>query len=62
MHTQLGIGQLNVTVPEGVHVVVNGRSVGRQSTECCPSNLRVDRPSGGGTLFLDADVGAGARP
>ena len=68
VHAQLGIGQLNVTVPEGVRVVVDGHAgvgsvtaFGRQSTECCPSNLRVDRPgvSGGGTLFLDADVGAG---
>ncbi len=68
VHAQLGIGQLNVTVPDGVRVVVDGHAgvgsitaFGRQSKECCPSNLRLDRPgvSGGGTLFLDADVGAG---
>jgi phage shock protein PspC (stress-responsive transcriptional regulator) len=68
VHAQLGIGQLNVTVPAGVRVVVHGHAgvgsvtaLGRQSKECCPSSLRVDRPgvSGGGTLYLDAEVGAG---
>jgi hypothetical protein len=68
VHAQLGIGQLNVTVPDGVRVVVHGHAgvgsvtaFGRQSEECCPSNLHVDRPgaSGGGTLVLDAEVGAG---
>ena len=68
VHAQLGIGQLNVTVPDGVRVVVDGHAgvgsvtaFGRQSKECCPSSLRLDRPgvSGDGTLFLDADVGAG---
>jgi cell wall-active antibiotic response 4TMS protein YvqF len=68
VHAQLGIGQLNVTVPDGVRVVVDGQAgvgsitaFGRQSKECCPSNLSLVRPgrSGGGTLFLDADVGAG---
>ena len=68
VHAQLGIGQLNVTVPDGVHVVVDGHAgvgsvtaFGRQSQECCPSSLHLDRPgvSGDGTLFLDADVGAG---
>jgi len=68
VHAQLGIGQLNVTVPDGVRVVVDGHAgvgsitaFGRQSGECCPSNLDFVRPGepGGGTLFLDADVGAG---
>jgi phage shock protein PspC (stress-responsive transcriptional regulator) len=68
VHAQLGIGQLNVTVPDGVRVVVHGHAgvgsvtaFGRQSKACCPSNLHVDRPgaSGGGTLVLDAEVGAG---
>ncbi len=68
VHAQLGIGQLNVTVPDGVRVVVDGHAgvgsitaFGRQSKECCPSNLRLVRPgaAGSGTLFLDADVGAG---
>ena len=68
VHAQLGIGQLNVRVPDGVRVVVDGHAgagsvtaFGRRSDECCPSNLHVVRRGapGGGTLFLDADVGAG---
>ena len=65
---QLGIGQLNVTVPDDVRVVLDGHvgagsvsAFGRQSTECCPTDVHVVRPgvAGGGTLVLDADVGAG---
>jgi phage shock protein PspC (stress-responsive transcriptional regulator) len=68
VHTQLGIGQLNVRVPDAVRVVVDGHAgvgsvtaFGRRSDECCKSNLHVVRRGtpGGGTLFLDADVGAG---
>ena len=65
---QLGIGQLNVTVPDDVRVVVDGHvgagsvsAFGRQSNECCPTDVHVVRPgvAGGGTLVLDAEVGAG---
>ncbi len=65
---QLGIGQLNVTVPDDVRVVLDGHvgagsvsAFGRQSNECCPTDVKVVRPgvARGGTLVLDADVGAG---
>jgi phage shock protein PspC (stress-responsive transcriptional regulator) len=68
VHAQLGIGQLNVTVPTGVRVVVDGHAgvggvtaFGRSSHECCPTDVHLVRPGvpGGGTVFLDADVGAG---
>jgi phage shock protein PspC (stress-responsive transcriptional regulator) len=68
VHAQLGIGQLNVTVPDDVRVVVDGHvgagsvtAFGRTSDECCPTDVRLVRPgtAGGGTLLLDADVGAG---
>jgi phage shock protein PspC (stress-responsive transcriptional regulator) len=69
VHAQLGIGQLNVTVPEGVRVVVDGHAgigsitvFGQQSHECCPTDVHLVRPgvaAGTGTLILDAEVGAG---
>ena len=68
VHAQLGIGQLNVTVPDDVRVVLDGHvgagsvsAFGRQSNECCPTDVHMVRPgvAGGGTLVLDADVGAG---
>jgi hypothetical protein len=68
VHAQLGIGQLNVTVPEGVRVVVDGHAgagsvtaFGQQSDECCPTDVHLVRPgtAGRGTLLLDAEVGAG---
>ena len=68
VHAQLGIGQLNVTVPRGVRVVVDGHAgagsvtaFGDQSDECCPTDVHLVRSGapGGGRLLLDADVGAG---
>jgi phage shock protein PspC (stress-responsive transcriptional regulator) len=68
VHAQLGIGQLNVTVPTGVRVVVDAHAgvgsvtaFGDSSHECCPTDVHVVRSGspGGGTLHLDADVGAG---
>jgi hypothetical protein len=34
---------------------------GEQSDECCPTDVHLVRPgtAGGGTLLLDAEVGAG---
>ena len=69
VHAQLGIGKLNVTVPEGVRVVVDAhagagsiRAFGKGSEECCPSDMHLVRRgvAGAGTVILDADVGAGA--
>jgi hypothetical protein len=68
VHAQLGIGQLNVTVPVDVRVVVDGHAgagsvtvFGRQFDECCPTDVHLvgAGAAGGGTLVLDADVGAG---
>jgi phage shock protein PspC (stress-responsive transcriptional regulator) len=68
VHAQLGIGQLNVTVPPGVRVVVDGHAAlgsitafGTKSEACCPTDVHLVRPGlrGRGTLVLDADVGAG---
>lgn len=68
VHAQLGIGQLNVTVPADVRVVVDGHvgagsvtAFGRTAKECCPTDLHLVRPGtpGGGTLLLDTEVGAG---
>jgi hypothetical protein len=68
VHAQLGIGQLNVTVPTGVRVVLDAHAgvggvtaFGDASHECCPTDVHRVRPGvpGGGTLHLDADVGAG---
>jgi hypothetical protein len=68
VHAQLGIGQLNVTVPTGVRVVLDAHAgvggvtaFGDSSHECCPTDVHRVRPGvpGGGTLHLDADVGAG---
>ena len=68
MHAQLGIGQLNVTVPADVRVVVDGHvgagsvtAFGRTSKECCPTDVHRVRPGtpGGGTLVLETEVGAG---
>ena len=68
VHAQLGIGQLNVTVPEGVRVVLDGHvgaggitAFGASSHECCPTEVHLVRRGvpGGGTLVLDADAGAG---
>jgi hypothetical protein len=68
VQARLGIGQLNVTVPDGVRVVVdahaNAGSVtvfGRNTRDCCPTDLSmVERGTpGGGTLYVDAQVGAG---
>lgn len=68
VHAQLGIGQLNVTVPTGVRVVLDAHAgvggvtaFGDSSHECCPTDVHHVRPGvpGGGTVHLDADVGAG---
>ncbi len=68
LHAQVGIGQLDVTVPEGVRVVVDGhvgvgalRAFGRDPDRCCPTEVHLVRPgvAGGGTLRVDAEVGAG---
>src|SRR5262249_47797067 len=68
VHARVGIGQLNVTVPRGVRVVLDAHAglggvtaFGDSAHECCPTDVRVVRPGapGGGTLSLDLDVGAG---
>jgi phage shock protein PspC (stress-responsive transcriptional regulator) len=68
VHAQLGIGQLNVTVPRGVRVVVDGHAgagsitvFGTTHQECCPSDLRLVQRgiAGEGTVLIDAEVGAG---
>jgi hypothetical protein len=68
VHAQLGIGEINVTVPGDVRVVVDGHAgvggvtaFGEPSDECCPTEVNgvwagIPRA---GTLFLDADVGVG---
>jgi hypothetical protein len=64
----LGIGQLNVTVPTGVRVVLDAHAgiggvttFGASAHECCPTDVHrvVAGTPRGGTLYLDADVGAG---
>jgi predicted membrane protein len=68
VHAQLGIGQLNVTVPTGVRVVLDAHAgfggvtaFGDSAHECCPTDVHVVQSGapGGGTLHLDAEVGAG---
>ena len=68
VRVQVGIGQLNVTVPTGVRVVLDAHAgaggvtaFGRSAHECCPTDVhRVSSgTSGGGVLYLDAEVGAG---
>jgi phage shock protein PspC (stress-responsive transcriptional regulator) len=68
VRAQVGIGQLNLTVPEGVRVVLDAHAgaggvtaFGRSARECCPTDVRRVSPgtSGGGVLYLDAEVGAG---
>ncbi len=68
VHAAVGIGDLDVFVPDGVRVVVDGHSgagsvsvFGRRSETCCPTDVRRVRPgvAGGGSLHLDAEVGAG---
>jgi phage shock protein PspC (stress-responsive transcriptional regulator) len=67
VHAQVGIGQLDVTVPTGVRVVVDAhvgvgaaRLFGSDSDECCPTDAHVVRGTpGGGTVRIDAEVGAG---
>jgi phage shock protein PspC (stress-responsive transcriptional regulator) len=68
VRAQLGVGQLNVTVPAGVRVVLDAHAgvggvtvFGRSAHHCCPTDVhRIARgTAGGGTLYLDADVGAG---
>jgi phage shock protein PspC (stress-responsive transcriptional regulator) len=68
VRAQLVIGQLNVTVPTGVRVVLDAHvgaggvtAFGRSAHECCPTDVHRVSPGtvGGGTLYLDADVGAG---
>ena len=68
VQARLGIGQLNVTVADGVRVVVgahvNAGSVtafGHMTRDCCPTDLDlVERgTAGNGTLYVDARVGAG---
>jgi phage shock protein PspC (stress-responsive transcriptional regulator) len=68
VHAQVGIGQLDVTVPEAVRVVVDAhvgvgaaRVFGHDPDTCCPTDVHVLRRGtpGGGTLRLDTEVGAG---
>jgi phage shock protein PspC (stress-responsive transcriptional regulator) len=86
VRAQVGIGQLNVTVPTGVRVVLDAHpgaghpaprvplspppphagaggvtAFGRSAHECCPTDVHRTSPGGpgGGTLYLDANVGAG---
>lgn len=64
----VGIGDLDVLVPEGVRVVVDGHAgagsvsaFGRRTQTCCPTDVWRVSPgiAGGGTLRIDAKVGAG---
>ncbi|HEX5585838.1 MAG TPA: LiaF domain-containing protein, partial [Acidimicrobiia bacterium] len=68
VHAALGIGKLDVIVPDGVRVVADGHAgagtvivFGRRTRDCCPVDVRRVRPGdvGGGTLRLTAEVGAG---
>jgi phage shock protein PspC (stress-responsive transcriptional regulator) len=68
VEARLGIGQVNVTVPDDVRVVVDAHAnagsitaFGGNTRDCCPTDLDlVERGvPGGGTLYVDAQVGAG---
>jgi hypothetical protein len=68
VHAAVGIGDLDVFVPDGVRVVVDGHSgagsvsvFGRRAETCCPTDVTRVRPgvAGGGSVHLDAEVGAG---
>jgi phage shock protein PspC (stress-responsive transcriptional regulator) len=68
VNARVGIGQLNVTVPRGVRVVLDAHAgvggvtaFGDSAHECCPTDVHTMRAgdAGGGTLTLDLDVGAG---
>jgi predicted membrane protein len=68
VRAQLGIGRLNVVVPPGARVVVDGHSgvgdvvlFGDGTKQCCPTDVRrLHRgTAGAGTLHLVARVGAG---
>ena len=64
----LGIGELDVYVPDDVRVVLDGHAgagsvhtFGRDSNQCCPTDVARTRPGlpGAGTLHLVAEVGVG---
>ena len=68
VHASVGIGDLDVLVPDGVRVVVDGHAgagsvsaFGRRTETCCPTDIRRVRPGidTAGTLRIDAEVGAG---
>ena len=68
VHATVGLGKLQVLVPDGVRVVVHGHAgagsvhaFGARTKDCCPTDVRHVRPGdpGGGRLVLDAEVGAG---
>ena len=68
VHASVGIGDLDVLVPDGVRVVVDGHAgagsvsaFGRRTQTCCPTDVRRVRPgvADSGTLRVDAEVGAG---
>jgi hypothetical protein len=68
VRARVGIGRLDVSVPDGVRVVLDAHAgaggvtaFGRSARECCPTDVHRVSPgtAGGGTLYLDADVGAG---
>ena len=68
VRAQLGIGRLNVVVPQDTRVVVNAHSgvgdvvvFGHRTRDCCPTDVRRVQAgvAGGGTLRLAARVGAG---
>ncbi len=57
-----------MTVPTGVRVVLDAHAgaggvttFGRSAHECCPTDVHLvsSGTSGGGVLYLDAEVGAG---
>ncbi|MET0629188.1 MAG: LiaF domain-containing protein, partial [Acidimicrobiia bacterium] len=68
MKAALGIGKLDVVLPDDVRVVVDGHAgagtviaFDRRTRDCCPVDVRRVHPGtpGGGTLRLTAEVGAG---
>jgi phage shock protein PspC (stress-responsive transcriptional regulator) len=68
VEARLGIGQVNVTVPDDVRVVVDAHvnagsitAFGGNTRDCCPTDLDMVKRGvpGGGTLYVDAQVGAG---
>jgi len=68
VHATVGVGKLQVLVPDGVRVVVDGHAgagsvhaFGTRTNDCCPTDVRRVRAGdpGGGRLVLDAEVGAG---